>query len=170
MDFDERHPGLLIEAKESWQLHKERVAASCSSLDEAPDEGHRMLKHHHHHRHHEKSKEERHREKKRAKEVKREKKLDDLYSDSGILDDSMHGLMIDAGSSGSRMHVYEFRPRVLRGRKETSEALSGRKSSYPGTDSRWTDRLKPGIAEFASLPEQELFPVSTYCIYEHILG
>jgi hypothetical protein len=114
------------------------MAASCSTLDEAPDEGHRMLKHHHHHRHHhhqkDVSKEERHREKKRAK---LEKKLDDLYSDSGILDDSMHGLMIDAGSSGSRMHVYEFRPRVLRGRKETSEALSGKKLSYPGTDSRW---------------------------------
>lgn len=138
MDVDERHPSLLIEAKESWQLHKERMAASCSSLDEAPDEGHRMLKHHHHHHHHEKDvlKDERDREKKRAKDAKREKKLEDLYSDSGILDDSMHGLMIDAGSSGSRMHVYEFRPRVLRGRKETSEALSGKKLSYPGTDSR----------------------------------
>lgn len=155
MDFDERHPSLPIEAKESWQLHKERMEASCSSLDEA-DEGHRMLKHHHHH--HKKHEEERDREKKKAKEVKRNKKLEDLYSDSGIQNDSMHGMMIDAGSSGSRMHVYEFRPRVLRGRKETSEAVAGKKLSYPGTDSRWTDRLKPGIAAFASLPEEELFP------------
>ena len=35
-----------------------------------------------------------------------------------------HGLMIDAGSSGSRMHVYEFDNRVLEGEKEISDAVS----------------------------------------------
>ena len=37
---------------------------------------------------------------------------------------SKHGLMIDAGSTGSRMHVYEFDKRVLEGEKEISEAVS----------------------------------------------
>ena len=71
-------------------------------------------------------------------------------------------MMIDAGSSGSRMHVYEFHSRVLRGKKEITEAVSGRKLSYPDTNSRWTERLRPGIATFASLPDDQLFGVSSF--------
>ena len=42
------------------------------------------------------------------------------------------------------MHVYEFRSRVLEGQNEINAAVSGNKLSYPGTESRWTDRLMPG--------------------------
>jgi len=151
MDFDNRHPSLLVEAKDSWELHMKGKAASSSRSDE--DEP-RMLKHHHKKHHH-------HKDKERKKEKKRKKELEALYIDSGIQNHTMHGMMIDAGSSGSRMHVFEFDPRVLRGRKETSAAVAGKKLSFPGTDSRWTNKLKPGIATFASLPDAELFPVST---------
>ena len=42
------------------------------------------------------------------------------------------------------MHVYEFQRRILEGQKEIDAAVSGKKFSYPGTESRWTDRLMPG--------------------------
>lgn len=35
-------------------------------------------------------------------------------------------------------------------------ALKGKKLSYPGTETRWTDRLRPGIAEFAVYKDDEL--------------
>ena len=157
MEYDERHPSLFIEAKDSWDLHTQGMTSSSSRLDE--DEP-RMLKHHHKKRHKkEEQKRHRHHDKVLIKEMKRKKELEDLYADSGIQDTTMHGMMIDAGSSGSRMHVFEFEPRVLRGRKETSAAVSGMKLSFPGTDSRWTNKLRPGIASFASFPDGELLPV-----------
>lgn len=43
------------------------------------------------------------------------------------------------------------------------DAVSGGKLSYPGTDSRWTDRLRPGLATFAALPDDELVgAIATY--------
>jgi len=92
---------------------------------------------------------------------KRDKELEDLLEDSGIDVHTMHGMMIDAGSSGSRLHVYEFQPRILRGRKETELAVSGKKLSYPGTVSRWTDRLRPGIAQLASYSDDDIVPAMT---------
>jgi len=149
MTVDDRHPSLRVEAKESWEWHTKRMASSSSDSNDI-SEGNffdRRLKHHNHRKHH------------LTPKQKRTKKLDDLYSDPGIKHDSMHGMMIDAGSSGSRMHVYEFNARVLEGRKETSEAVSGKKLSFPGTASRWTDRLHPGISSLASLGDDELLPV-----------
>jgi len=139
---DEKHP---IEAKESWELHTERVVMGVVGNDGnslAGDSGtfRRRLNRH-------------------IKETKRKKKLEDLWYDPGIKIDTMHGMMIDAGSSGSRMHIYEFQPRILEGKREIAQAVSGRKLSYPGTVSRWTDRLHPGIATFASLPDDQLFDV-----------
>jgi Golgi nucleoside diphosphatase len=54
------------------------------------------------------------------------------------------------------MHLYEWNPRVLYNEKDVAEAVSGRRLSFPGTDSRWTDRLSPGISDFATLPDDEL--------------
>lgn len=42
------------------------------------------------------------------KKAQRHKELDDLLLNSGIDINTTHGMMIDAGSSGSRIHVYEF--------------------------------------------------------------
>ena len=54
------------------------------------------------------------------------------------------------------MHLYEWNPRVLHSEFEVQEAVSGRKLSIPGTESRWTDRLSPGLATFAVLPDDQL--------------
>lgn len=64
---------------------------------------------------------------------------------------TIHGLMIDAGSQGTRIHLYEFERRVLHHTKEVEDALNGLKISYPTTNSRWTNRLKPGL---------------DYCVYQ----
>jgi GDA1/CD39 (nucleoside phosphatase) family len=90
---------------------------------------------------------------------KHDKKKNQLLSDSGIETDTVHGLMIDAGSGGSRMHVFEWEPRVLGTVREVNEAVSGKKLTYPGSDSRWTDRLSPGIATFASKTDDQLLEV-----------
>ena len=63
--------------------------------------------------------------------------------------------MIDAGSTGSRMHVYEWEPRILSNQNEVELAVSGQKLSFPGTESRWTDRLRPGLASFASIQDDD---------------
>lgn len=84
------------------------------------------------------------------------KLLQALWSDPGINRETVHGLMIDAGSTGSRMHVYEWEPRILETDADVADAVAGTKLSFPGTDSRWTDRLQPGIASFAKLPDDKL--------------
>jgi len=85
---------------------------------------------------------------------KRKKRFAELYRNPGIQKQSVHGLMIDAGSTGSRMHVYEFPPRVLADKSQVSSAVSGKKLSFPGTESRWTERLRPGISEFARIDDE----------------
>mmetsp|Transcript_1421 Transcript_1421/g.1905 ORF Transcript_1421/g.1905 Transcript_1421/m.1905 type:complete len:555 (+) Transcript_1421:167-1831(+) len=62
--------------------------------------------------------------------------------------ETVHGIMIDAGSSGSRLHLYEFEPRVLQSRDELDQAVSGRRLSVPISKSRWTQRLRPGVHRF----------------------
>ncbi|KAL7431919.1 hypothetical protein ACHAXM_002874 [Skeletonema potamos] len=87
---------------------------------------------------------------------KRQSRYQELYATNlGIGSQSVHGLMIDAGSTGSRMHVYEFEPRVLMNKYEVAQAVSGKKLSFPGTNSRWTERLRPGISEFATIENDE---------------
>ena len=61
---------------------------------------------------------------------------------------TQHALMIDAGSQGTRIHVYEFESRILSHHEEIVEAVKGRKLSYPTTDTRWTNRKEPGLDVF----------------------
>lgn len=92
----------------------------------------------------------------RAEELRvHELTLQELWANPGIDRNSVHGLMIDAGSTGSRMHVFEWEPRVLRSSQEIQAAVAGNKLSFPGTDSRWTDRLQPGISYFASIQDPD---------------
>ena len=53
------------------------------------------------------------------------------------------------------MHVYEFEPRILANKNEVEMAVRGEKLSFPGMDSRWTERLRPGLSEFAELEDEE---------------
>jgi len=69
--------------------------------------------------------------------------------------DTQHALMIDAGSQGTRLHLYEFKQRILEHRHEVQHAIEGKKLSFPTTDSRWTSRLKPGLDYFAYIEDIE---------------
>jgi Golgi nucleoside diphosphatase len=70
--------------------------------------------------------------------------------------ETMQALMIDAGSQGTRIHLYEFERRILHTAEELTEALNGFKISIPTTNTRWTNRLKPGLDEFALIPSDDL--------------
>lgn len=84
-----------------------------------------------------------------------QKRMKELYANSGIARDTVHGFMIDAGSTGSRIHLYEWEPRVLYSHRDVQDAVSGHKLSFPNSQSRWSDRLRPGIASFASIKSDE---------------
>lgn len=158
----------LLEDEDSWQLHVERLKSRQSA-------GRRRLKHHHHHldpieddavvveRHKEKEYQKKHKkqlkddeEDLKEKRKEHEESLKELWRDTGVGMETVHGMMIDAGSTGSRLHVYEWAPRVLTSEMEVQDAVSGNKLSFPGTESRWTDRLRPGLGTFATLPDSEL--------------
>ena len=84
---------------------------------------------------------------------KQQKRIEEVYANPGISAKTVHGLMIDAGSTGSRMHIFEWEPRVLRSTEDIQQAVSGEKLSFPGTESRWTDRLRPGLGSFATIQD-----------------
>lgn len=172
MDLNQ-HP---VEDKESWTLHLARQ----KKLDDGNQEEVKIPSHRrqlkHHHKHNDKDKdpreveeeaeqefwaaehksEEKARNKRKKKERKRKEKMKELYSDPGIQQSTEHGMMIDAGSTGSRLHIYEWDARILRDSKDVQEAVSGRKLSFPGTETRWTERLHPGLSDFAKYEGEEL--------------
>jgi GDA1/CD39 (nucleoside phosphatase) family len=100
-------------------------------------ERHRQLKHHHEHHHH-------HRHEHLGKHH---------YEHHQVKDGTQHGMMIDAGSQGTRIHVYEFEARILSKKRDTEEAVAGKKLSIPTTDTRWTNRLHPGLDSFAYIED-----------------
>jgi Golgi nucleoside diphosphatase len=67
--------------------------------------------------------------------------------------DTFHAMMIDAGSQGTRLHIYEFPARLLFHTKDITQALNGFKLTLPTTNSRWTNRLHPGLDSLASIKE-----------------
>eukprot|EP00984_Skeletonema_dohrnii_P013073 scaffold5383_cov152-Skeletonema_dohrnii-CCMP3373.AAC.8 len=177
---EEKHP---IEAADSWAAHiissrpnnPKNDAAADNHADDTPSTR-RQLRHSHHHNNNDddfdatsfeeikyqedlktKAQQQHHADKKLRKAAKkRQRRYQELFTtNSGIGSQSVHGLMIDAGSTGSRMHVYEFEPRVLMNKHEVTQAVSGKKLSFPGTNSRWTERLRPGISEFANIDDDE---------------
>jgi Golgi nucleoside diphosphatase len=91
----------------------------------------------------------------RKAEKAHKKRMKELYANSGIAQDTVHGFMIDAGSTGSRIHLYEWEPRVLHSHRDVQDAVSGHKLSFPTSQSRWSDRLRPGIASFALIQSDE---------------
>jgi GDA1/CD39 (nucleoside phosphatase) family len=72
-----------------------------------------------------------------------------------VSQDTEHGLMIDAGSQGTRIHVYEFDARLLKHRHQVKQVVKGQLLSFPLTDSRWTARLKPGLDVFAFIEDDD---------------
>lgn len=50
-------------------------------------------------------------------------------------------MMVDAGSGGSRLHIFVWKPRVVH---ELPPPIS-----YPLNQETWTQRMAPGIADFA---------------------
>jgi Golgi nucleoside diphosphatase len=174
-----------VEDEVSWKSHiKRRYGSEEGRHEELQVRNGRRLKHHrhHHHKHHknhhhhndddyeyvevnstEDSEQGSYNETgayyKQDKFLNKHKKnILDRLADPGIAAWSVHGMMIDAGSTGSRLHLYEWDPRVLKTDAEVQAAVSGLKLSYPGTDSRWTEPLKPGLATFATLPHDKLVP------------
>ncbi|KAG7356578.1 GDA1/CD39 nucleoside phosphatase family protein [Nitzschia inconspicua] len=166
----ERHP---IEAEESWRSFQEHQ----QKLEESSQQR-RYLKHHQKHLEEDLSldvdsntdllKLEQAKEKaylfkveksaadnQRKAEKAHKKRMKELYTNSGIARDTVHGFMIDAGSTGSRIHLFEWEPRVLHSHRDVQDALSGHKLSFPNSQSRWSDRLRPGIASFASIKDDD---------------
>lgn len=149
-----------LEASDSWEAQQARLAESTAGHESQ----HRNLRSHTSFIKLEKHQEEAFIEKQERKDEKSRERYARLHhknmmkveENPGIHRQTQHGMMIDAGSSGSRLHLYEFDPRVLSDKQAVADAVSGRKLSFPNSNSRWTDRLRPGIASFATLPDDQL--------------
>jgi len=62
--------------------------------------------------------------------------------------DTTHGMMIDAGSQGTRLHIYEWDKRFLLDEDDLLAVSHGKKLSIPTSNSRWTDKYTPGLDVF----------------------
>jgi Golgi nucleoside diphosphatase len=79
------------------------------------------------------------------------------------------GIIIDAGSGGSRLHIYNWKPRIF---KSVPPEIS-----YPTTDEHWTARMSPGISTFTTIAEISLhlaplidFAINTLVTQENEFG
>lgn len=68
--------------------------------------------------------------------------------------DTQHGMMIDAGSQGTRIHIYEFKARLLH-KRDLKLVVKGQKLSFPTTNTRWTNRLQPGLDAFGFIQDSK---------------
>eukprot|EP00536_Pseudo-nitzschia_multiseries_P017734 jgi/Psemu1/248329/estExt_Genewise1.C_17760003 len=59
--------------------------------------------------------------------------------------------MIDAGSQGTRLHIYEWNQRFLLDEEDLINQMNGMKLSYPTSNNRWTDKYTPGLDAFGSI-------------------
>jgi len=122
MVSSEKHP---VEDQESWSLHLDRLNDASAEYDANVPLTQRRLKHHHKHKKSdeklelqkekefaEQQEKADHKAKKERKKLKKErlKRFEGLYSHPGIQQDTVHGMVIDAGSSGSRLHLFEYTP------------------------------------------------------------
>ena len=64
-------------------------------------------------------------------------------------------LSILFSQQGTRIHIYEFDDRKLRSRSEILAAANGEMLSIPTTNSRWTDKYKPGLDVFAAYQDDD---------------
>ncbi|KAL3917884.1 MAG: hypothetical protein SGILL_004502 [Bacillariaceae sp.] len=55
----------------------------------------------------------------------------------------------------TRIHIYEFVDRLLRSRDEILAVANGEMLSIPTTNTRWTDKYKPGLDAFAGYQESD---------------
>mmetsp|Transcript_45633 Transcript_45633/g.111139 ORF Transcript_45633/g.111139 Transcript_45633/m.111139 type:complete len:997 (+) Transcript_45633:180-3170(+) len=78
---------------------------------------------------------------KRKKHKKRKTPLPDS--------DTVHAMMIDAGSQGTRIHIYEYDRRLLSSSADIIASSNGEKLSFPTTNSRWTNKFTPGLDSLA---------------------
>jgi Golgi nucleoside diphosphatase len=167
-----------LEDTDSWENHVKRADNTDDEAAREERPASRRLHHHHHHHHDEDlddinakdlevekeaqyQEEKEHAEHKAAKHRRHKRKrrkqaLKELWKNPGVGPSTVHGLMIDAGSTGSRMHVYQWEPRILENEEDIQLAVSGEKLSFPGTETRWTERLHPGLSTFGKLPDGEL--------------
>jgi Golgi nucleoside diphosphatase len=67
------------------------------------------------------------------------------------------GMIVDAGSGGSRLHIYKWNKRVFH--------TPYPPISYPSTDEQWTDVMVPGVSTFADSPEQILGQLKSMIYY-----
>lgn len=146
----------IFEAKESWEEFTQNESRERPNEEVVESTSRRRLKHHHHKHHH-------------TKETQRQELLHELYRDPGIHNGRVHGMMIDAGSTGSRLHIYEWQPRVLRSRLDVEQVAAGNKLSYPDTNTRWTDRLQPGLATFAEIADEDELVERVAAYFEPLL-
>lgn len=65
-----------------------------------------------------------------------------IHSSAPIKPTATRGMVIDAGSGGSRLHVYQWKPRIF---GSVPPPLS-----YPEANERWTARMDPGIHTYAN--------------------
>lgn len=56
---------------------------------------------------------------------------------------------------GTRIHIYEFDNRLLHNREEILAAANGEMLSIPQSNSRWTDKFKPGLDVFAGYQDDQ---------------